>query len=145
MRAIVITSRRLALTMLLIGSIVGLTGCSGVQSAKHKVQGQLVFADGSVQQLSGHLIEIAATDDYTQRASGVIDQHGRFTLETLDQGEVKPGVNAGQYMARLLIVDEGDGQTKKPKIAKKYLNFQTAGWKVQVPNSGEVQFTVTTK
>ena len=54
-------------------------------------------------------------------------------------------VREEQSQARLVNVNEGDGQTKRPKIAARYLDFQSSGWSVQVPASGDVTLNVASK
>ena len=70
---------------------------------------------------------------------------GQFKLETYENGQTQTGAREGTYEARLVIVDEGDGQSKKPKVAPRYLKFRTAGWTVQVPPADEVKLTVAAK
>jgi hypothetical protein len=125
-------------------SLVGccLVGCDGGPTT-HPVSGTLELRGGDPAQLAGHHVELTRSDDSTVRAAGVIDESGRFRIETLSGGQVKTGALEGNYQARLILNDEGDGSKKKPKINKKYLDFKTSGWTVQVPATTDVTLTLT--
>lgn len=118
-----------------------LTGC-GSASDDHAVSGTVSWPGGA---LSGHTVEVASTADATVRGFGTIGPNGRFKLERLVNGKVAAGLPPGAYTARLILSDEGDGQTKKPKLPARYLDHKTAGWQVQVPPTGEVALTVSAK
>jgi hypothetical protein len=94
--------------------------------------------------LAGSYVEVAHVSDPTNRAGGVIGSDGRFRLETLIDGKVLPGVREGEYQARLVLADEGDG-TPKPKLPRRYLDFKTSGLTVRVPTEGEVTLILTAK
>lgn len=119
-----------------------LAGCGESGAKTYSLSGVVEWTGSDANPLTGHLVELTHTSDPTIRAAGVIDSSGRFRVETLDQGVVKPGIREGIYRARLLIQDEGDGRSK-PKIPKKYLDGKTSGWTVQVPASDDITLTVT--
>lgn len=118
-----------------------LAGC-GSASTDHAVSGTVSWPGGD---LTGHTVEVASTADATVRGFGTIGPGGRFKFERLVNGKVTAGLPPGAYTARLILNDEGDGQTKKPKVPARYLDHKTAGWQVQVPPAGEVALTVAAK
>jgi len=136
--------RRLRNGVVVVLSVVGVSGCGGSGPTTHPVAGRVEVSGGNAAQLAGHHVEIVRTDDSTVRAAGVIDESGRFTVETLDAGQRRSGAREGTYHARLILADEGDGRPK-PKVPKKYLDANTSGWTVQVPPTGDVTLTATTK
>ncbi len=135
--------RRIRYGTLVLLSVVGVSGCRDAGPATHPVAGR-VQLNGDAGQLAGHHVELVRADDPTVRAAGVIDDGGRFRMETLDNGRVWAGAREGTYRARLILSDEGDGRPK-PKVPKKYLDANTSGWTVQVPPAGDVTLTATTK
>ena len=137
--------RRIRHGVAVVLSVVGtgLSGCSDAGPATHAVSGQVVPTGGPADQLAGHLVEIVSTTDPTVRSSGVIEANGRFRLETLDEGKVHSGARAGTYPARLLLLDEGDGVAKRPKVPRRYLDTKTSGWSVQVPADGDLKLNLT--
>ena len=118
-----------------------LAGCGGSDGAV-PVAGQVAWPGGD---LAGHMVEVAQVNDPTVRGFGTIGPDGRFALERLVDGKTAPGLPPGEYKARLILSDEGDGQTKKPKVPARYLDVRTAGWSVTVPASGDVALTVAAK
>ena len=124
-----------------VALLLALAGCSSGDGAQ-PVSGTVAWSGGS---LSGHMVEVASTSDPNVRGFGTIGADGRFTLERLVAGKTASGLQAGSYQARLILNDEGDGQTKKPNVPSRYLDFKTSGWSVQVPTSGDVALTVAAK
>lgn len=131
--------RRLRCGMAVMLSVVGASGCRDASPPTHPVAGRVQLS-GEAAQLAGHHVELVHTDDPTVRAAGIIDDGGRFSVETLDHGQRKGGAREGTYRARLILTDEGDGRPK-PKVPKKYLDANTSGWTVQVPAAGDVTLT----
>lgn len=121
--------------------VLAAAGCGG-SSGAHPVAGTVNWSGGD---LAGHLVEFAHPTDPNVRGFGTIGPDGRFALERLSDGKTAPGLPAGTYQARVVINDEGDGQTKKPKVPARYLDFKTSGWSVQVPPPGDVTLTVAAK
>ena len=124
---------------------VALAGCSGSSYDTQPVSGKVVLPNGDAAPLAGHLVEVVRPDDPTVRASGMIRSDGSFELETLQDGKVRRGAKPGNYRARLILSDEGDGQAKKPVVAARFLDHKTSGWTVQVPATEEVKLTITPK
>lgn len=136
--------RRLRNGVAVLLSMVGVSGCGGSGPTTHPVAGRVELSGGNAAQLAGHHVEIVRADDPTVRAAGVIDESGRFAVQTLDGGHVQSGAREGTYRARLILTDEGDARPK-PKVPKKYLDVNTSGWTVQVPPTGDVTLTATGK
>ena len=120
---------------------VSLLGCS-TGADGYPVAGTVEWTGGD---LTGHLVEASLVSDPTVRGFGTIGSGGRFTLERLVDGKPARGLLAGDYQARLILNDEGDGQTKRPKIPARYLDAKTAGWKLKVPTTGDVTLSVSAK
>ena len=134
---------RYLMAVTLSGLGATLAGCSDAGPKTYPVVGR-VEVGGGPGLLAGHHVELTRADDPTARAAGVIDEAGRFRVETLDRGRVTQGTREGSYHARLVIGDEGDGRPK-PKVPRRYLDFKTSGWSVQVPAAGDVTLTVAAK
>lgn len=122
------------------GLALAFAGCGSPDGAV-PVTGTVAWPGG---ELTGHIIEVSLATDPTVRGFGTIDSSGRFNLERLVDGKTAAGLQPGDYRARLIINDEGDGQTKRPKVPARYLDFKTAGWSVTVP-PGAVTLTVAAK
>jgi len=135
--------RRIRHGVLVLLSVVGASGCGGGGPATHPVSGRVQLT-GDATALAGSHVELVRADDPSVRAAGVIDDGGRFSVETLDNGRRQSGAREGSYRARLILSDEGDGRPK-PKVPKKYLDANTSGWTVQVPPPGEVTLTLSAK
>ncbi|MDY3554698.1 hypothetical protein R5W24_003827 [Gemmata sp. JC717] len=128
-----------ALALALVPALAA--GCTRGESG-HTVTGQVAWAGG---QLGGHFVEVTRVDDLSVRGFGTIGPDGRFALERLVDGKTVPGLPPGEYQARLILTDEGDGQTRKLKLPVRYLDPKTAGWRVTVPAPGDVTLTVAPK
>jgi hypothetical protein len=108
----------------------------------HPVSGVVLWSGGG---LAGHHVDVGLSSDETTRAFGTIDSAGRFQLERYVAGKTHSGVPAGNYLARLILNDEGDGQTKKVNVPARYLDFKTSGWSIQVPVQDDVVLKVSPK
>ena len=51
----------------------------------------------------------------------------------------------GDYSVRLLLDAEEVGQATRPRVPKRYLDFKTSGWLIQVPAAKEVVLSVPTR
>lgn len=136
---------RLGWLVMMAAATTTLSGCGQSGPKTHRVSGKLVVQNGDINQFKGHQIEATLVDNPEVKASGMIEADGSFTLETLDKGTLYSGAREGKYQARIVLVDEGDGQTKKPKVPRSYLQNKTSGWSVQVPAQGEVTLTLASK
>ncbi|AWM41702.1 hypothetical protein GobsT_72060 [Gemmata obscuriglobus] len=128
-----------ALALALVPALAA--GCTRGEGG-HPTAGQVVWSGG---QLGGHFVEVTRVDDLSVRGFGTIGPDGRFALERLVDGKTVPGLPPGEYQARLILTDEGDGQAKKPNVPARYLDQKTAGWRVTVPAPGDVTLTVAPK
>jgi len=114
------------------------TGCGFNSEQTFPVRGRLVAQKTELENLKGHLVEAVKVGDPSVTGSGIIGDEGEFQLESLKGGSRYPGLPPGTYQGRLVLVDEGDGTVKKPKVSKKYLHPQSSGWKIEVPSSGNL-------
>lgn len=124
-----------------------LTGCGESGPPLHPVVGRVELKGGDVSQLAGSSVEVVLASDSRVRGFGAIQPDGKFRLESLQVGEVKPGVLQGEYSARIIPNTEDEAtQTRVAKsIAKRYLKFETSGLKVSVPATGEVLVPIAAK
>jgi hypothetical protein len=123
-------------SLLAMGFALAFAGCSGSAIKTHPVQGKIEFADGNVEPLVGSIIEFMQVADPLIRSSGAIKSGGTYSMETMYQGEIVPGVPEGSYKARIILSDDEEpGATKKTGIPvdKRFLDFATSGLSVTVP------------
>jgi hypothetical protein len=121
-------------------ALLAVAGCGQSGPKTHAVVGSVSLAGGDSTQLAGHYVEAALRTDPTVRTSGVIGPDGRFKLETLSDGKIRKGAPEGTYAVRLVLSDD-DG-TKRPKVAPKFLRFETSGLSLQVPARDDVKLEV---
>lgn len=117
-------------------------GCGEAGLVTYPIEGRVVIEAGGPESLEGQFVEVALVEDPSKRATGIIGSDGKFKLETLDKGQVWGGARPGKYQARLTLNDEGDGSVKKPRIPRKYLDFKSSGWSLQVPPVDQVRLVV---
>ena len=129
----------LVLAILVAVAAIGVAGFSKGGDGSHPASGRVTWAGGD---LSGHIVEVTLADDPTKRGFGTIGPDGSVQFARLSEGKTVAGLPAGKYQARLILNDEGDGQTKKPGVPKRYLDFKTAAWSIQVPAATETTLTV---
>jgi hypothetical protein len=129
---------------------LALAGCGGGPKI-HPVRGKVVVADGEIGRLAGKHIELELEDDPAVRADGLIDQEGRFELQTMHQGKLHKGALEGKYRARIVLGD-GDDDDEKPKrrnrrvpVHERFLDFKTSGLAYQIPADGELTVQVSLK
>jgi hypothetical protein len=125
-----------------------LTGCPSGSSIKtHPVQGKVALDGGDIGLLTGSHVELRHATDDTLRPSGKIAPGGSYSVETLYQGQILPGAPEGKYKVRISLADESDdGIPKRPPnlFHKRYLDFNTSGLSIDVPN-GDVPVQLSRK
>lgn len=133
------------LTLVSMG-LLGLAGCGANGPRTHPVEGSIRLAGGNVADLGGSYLEAALEGDDTVRASGQIQEDGRFILETLHGGKVRKGTQEGTYKVRIVLNDDDPKARRRAAqaIAPRYLKFDTSGLTIQVP-SEEVNLEVRKK
>ncbi len=121
---------------------VVLVGCSSSDGLR-PVTGT-VTGPGDVAVLAGSAVEIALESDPTVRASGTIEPDGRFTLDSLKDGQVRRGAPTGTYKARIILGDDDPALQKKAAkaVPTKFLKFETSGLTVRVPADSAVTLAV---
>lgn len=120
-------------------------GCAAGGPQAHAVDGRVTWPAGDSSSLAGNHIEAIQVQDPDVRASGLIGADGRFALETLEKGKLLKGAVQGNYQVRLVLVDEGDGASRKLKIPKRYLDIKKSGWSLQVPAREAVNLVIASK
>jgi hypothetical protein len=120
-------------------------GCAAGGPQTHAVDGRVTWPAGDSSALAGNHIEVILLQDPGVRATGLIGADGRFALETLEKGQLLKRARQGNYQARLVLVDEGDGASRKLKIPKKYLDMKTSGWSLQVPARESVNLVIASR
>ncbi len=119
----------------LASSTLFVFGCSSGEL--QPLEGRVLLKEGTFP-FSGDTIELRSETDSSSHAFGEIKSDGTFTIESLQAGNVVHGASPGAYAARIVISDD-DYDHKKlavKSIHKKYLQFETSGWRVQVPTKG---------
>ena len=121
---------------------LALVGCSSPEGLKPVTGTVTVPGDPAV--LAGSTVELALVSDPTVRASGTIEPDGRFTLDSLKDGRVRPGAPEGTYKARIILGDDDPGlQMKAAKaVPVRYQRFETSGLTVRVPAEQPVTLAV---
>jgi hypothetical protein len=120
-----------------------LAGCGPSGPKTYPVQGKVVTAKAEDQKrLQGKGIEFQSTTEPNTRAFGVLQADGSFTVSTYRLGATAPGAIEGTHKARLQIdmASDEDNPTPKKKVTvdRKYTRFETSGWEITVPTTGEV-------
>jgi hypothetical protein len=130
--------------MLATALLASLTGCGASGPPVHRVQGTVQLTDGNVSDLAGHTLEAVLENDSTIRAYGAIGEDGRFQLESLLGGQIRPGAMAGKYVVRLVLGDDDPELRKRAAQAvnKRFLNTETSGLSISVPASGDVTLSL---
>lgn len=123
--------------------LCGVAGCGEAGPKTYPVKGKVVLANAEDQKrLEGQGVEFQSTTEPNTRGFGQLQADGSFTLTTYRLGLTAPGAVEGTHKVRLQI-DVGDDEAdrarrKKWPVAKKYTRFETTGWEVTVPTTGEV-------
>jgi hypothetical protein len=128
-------------------STIALTGCNRDAPVTHTVKGTVVLTSGDVKLLAGSHIEAALTSDPTLRASGVIQEDGGFTLETLHAGDSYRGARSGKYQVRILLNDDEPKARRQAakSISPRYLNFKTSELTLEVPAASPIVLTLSAR
>lgn len=127
-----------------LAAFLGTAGCGGSGPEYHAVSGTIQLADGDIAVLAGHGVEAMLDSDNQVRAHGTIAADGQFSLETLHEGNVRPGAVAGTYKARIVLSDD-DGEARRraaQALPKKTFQFDTAGLAFEVPAASPIQLRI---
>ena len=127
----------------LVGVLGILMGCGPGGPKTHPVKGKVVTAKAeNLKALAGQSVEFQSTTESETRGFGVIEPDGSFTISTYRKGVSLPGAVEGTHKARLMIDlgEDEDGKPRKKKwpVDRKYTQFESSGWEVTVPTSGDV-------
>jgi hypothetical protein len=142
------TSQRIGAVVVAAVASWSATGCGPDGPKMHTVRGRVEVAGGDAKHLAGANVEAALDSDPTKRASGVIEPDGTFTLETLHEGKILKGAQAGSYKARIVLSDDGDRESKRQQrtaVHPRFFKFETSGLAFQVPPNGDVVLQVSPK
>jgi hypothetical protein len=123
-------------------------GCGGGGLKTYPVRGKVVLADGDVSILADSYVEAALESNTNVRASGRLRPDGTFELQTLRDGAVRNGAEAGTYVVRISLEEEGSRDVQKRRQAAvhpRFLDPKQSGLKIEVPPPGEVVLTVSAK
>lgn len=124
-----------------------ITGCTDPGPKLYPVSGKIQVSGGDTSSLEGSALEIASDSDNNIRSAGTIKADGSFVLETLQMGRMQKGAREGSFSARIVISDDDKAKQRAANkaVAKKYLKFDTSGWKIKVPVSSEVLLDLESK
>jgi hypothetical protein len=122
-------------------ALLGCAGCGGSPGPKtFAVTGQVQLADAGSEVLAGHFVEAALESDPSVRAYGEIGEDGKFALESLHSGSLRPGAVEGRYRVRVALADDDVEARKQAAQAlhPRYLDFEKSGLSIQVPGDDPV-------
>jgi len=130
--------------MLATALLASLPGCGKSGPPTHRLQGTVQLAEGNVSDLAGHTLEAVLESDSTVRAYGAIGEDGRFELESLLGGQIRSGALAGKYAVRVVLGDDDPESRSRAAQAvnQRFLNVETSGLSISVPNSGDVTLSL---
>lgn len=122
-------------------------GCGPAGEKLHTITGKIAVADTELADIVGSSVEVADTANENNRGFALIEPDGQFSIESLRSGEVKQGLAAGVYKARIILSDEDFESRKNASIAiaKRYQSFDTSGLTISVPSSSDVVFQISRK
>lgn len=123
-------------------------GCGPSLPTTYPVKGRIELTDGDVADLADANIEVIQETDKSARASGTIAADGSFELESLHSGVLVRGALAGDYLARIVLTDDGGREaTKKRRAAihPRFLSPSSSGLSFTVPAPGPVVLKVSRK
>jgi hypothetical protein len=135
---------RISRTVLLSGAllaVVGVAGCGSKGPKTYPVSGRVESQKGGVPKaLVGSGVELQSTVEPNTRGFGQIQPDGSFTISTYRLGESLPGAIEGTHRARIApgAGEDDDSRPRKRPVDRKYTNFESSGWEIKVPPTGEV-------
>jgi hypothetical protein len=137
-------SRKHLFVTFALAAAIGVLGCGPGGPRTYPVRGKVELVSGNATALAGSTIEAALESDTTVRASGTIQEDGRFTLETLHAGVILKGAQEGKYQARIILADDDPATRRRAAkaLARRFLQFNTSGLSFEAPASGEVVLRV---
>lgn len=123
------------------------SGCTDLGPRLYPVSGKVQISGQDIGVLEGSAIEIMSNTDNNIRAAGTINADGSFILETLQMGRMQKGAREGDFKARIVISDDDKAKLRlaNKAVQKKYLDFESSGWKVKVPVSSDVLLNLDAK
>ena len=123
------------------------SGCADLGPRLYPVSGKVQVSGQDITVLEGSAIEVMSNTDNNIRAAGTINADGSFILETLQMGRMQKGAREGDFKARVVISDDDKAKLRlaNKAVQKKYLDFESSGWKVKVPVSSDVLLNLDAK
>lgn len=123
------------------------SGCANLGPRLYPVSGKVQVSGQDITVLEGSAIEVMSDTDNNIRAAGTINADGSFILETLQMGRMQKGAREGDFKARIVISDDDKAKLRlaNKAVQKKYLDFESSGWKVKVPVSSDVLLNLDAK
>lgn len=123
------------------------SGCADLGPRLYPVSGKVQVSGQDITVLEGSAIEVMSNTDNNIRAAGTINADGSFILETLQMGRMQKGAREGDFKARIVISDDDKAKLRlaNKAVQKKYLDFESSGWKVKVPVSSDVLLNLDAK
>lgn len=123
------------------------SGCADLGPRLYPVSGKVQVSGQDIAVLEGSAIEVVSELDSNSRAAGTINADGSFILETLQMGRMQKGAREGDFKARIVISDDDKAKLRlaNKAVQKKYLDFESSGWKIKVPLSSDVLLNLDAK
>lgn len=130
-------------------SLIGMSSCTESTLKTYPVQGYVVHTDGDVHQLIHSHVELMKDNDPSVHAHGEIGLDGRFTIHFVYEGELMTGAPEGRYLVRLILAEENpegcedtSNKLKRVPIHNRFLEFNSSGLSVVVPDSQDLFIAV---
>jgi len=126
---------------LALGGVIGiLVGCGPGGPKTYSVKGKVVTAKAEdLKRLVAQAVELQSTVEPNTRGFGQIQADGTFTISTYRLGAALSGAIEGTHRARIAPTahDDDDGRGRL-RVDRKYTRFDSSGWEIVVPTTGEV-------
>src|SRR5262245_9721463 len=116
-------------------------GCGPKGPKTYPVTGRVESQkEGVPKPLVGSGVELQSTTEPNTQGFGQIQPDGSFTISTYRLGVSLNGAIEGTHRARITpgAGDEDDGRPRKRPVDPKYTRFESSGWEITVPTTGEV-------
>ena len=129
------------LCWLVFAGLLGVAGGCGPGGPKtYPVKGKVVTVNAeALKRLVGQAVELQSTIEPNTRGFGQIQADGSFTISTYRLGAALSGAIEGTHRARIAPTasDDDDGRGRM-RVDRKYTRFDSSGWEIVVPTTGDV-------
>jgi|RhiMethySRZTD1v2_1073278.scaffolds.fasta_scaffold3587126_1 hypothetical protein len=134
------TPRRVC-SLALAGLVAIFAGCGPGGPKTYPVHGKVVTTNAeALKRLVGQAVELQSATEPNTRGFGQIQADGSFTISTYRLGVALSGAIEGTHRARIAPTasDDDDTRGRLRAVDRKYTRFDSSGWEIVVPTTGEV-------